>query len=146
MPVALERALKRQAAKEGLHGKSKEAYVYGTMRKTGWKPGEGIHTPENLLPAYFASLTDHIGGPTGVPEEAFAAKPVTWEDTLHQIDGVHPQTPDVGGDLLDTHLRKKASRLMKQADIHSYSPDELHRMIQEEGLASFFRQATHEYE
>jgi hypothetical protein len=38
MPAKLERALKRRAAKMGLRGKRADAYVYGTMRKTGWKP------------------------------------------------------------------------------------------------------------
>ena len=38
MPVAMERALKRQAKKKGLSKKRTGAYVYGTMRKTGWKP------------------------------------------------------------------------------------------------------------
>jgi hypothetical protein len=38
MPKAMERALKRQAKKKGLKGKRANAYVYGTMRKTGWKP------------------------------------------------------------------------------------------------------------
>jgi hypothetical protein len=34
----MERRLKRQARKEGLKGKRKSAYVYGTMRKAGWVP------------------------------------------------------------------------------------------------------------
>jgi len=38
MPIEMERALKRQAVKKGLTGKRKNAYVYGTLRKTGWKP------------------------------------------------------------------------------------------------------------
>ncbi len=38
MPKALERKLKKQAKKKGLTGKRADAYVYGTMRKTGWKP------------------------------------------------------------------------------------------------------------
>lgn len=38
MPKALERRLKRQAAKKGLKGKRADAYVYGTMRRTGWTP------------------------------------------------------------------------------------------------------------
>lgn len=47
MPVALERKLKRQARKMSrsgsLQGKGStkermDAYVYGTLRKTGWKP------------------------------------------------------------------------------------------------------------
>jgi hypothetical protein len=38
MPKAMERKLKRQARKKGLKGKRANASVYGTMRKTGWKP------------------------------------------------------------------------------------------------------------
>jgi len=38
MPVKLERKLKRQAAKKGFGKKRAAAYVYGTLRKTGWKP------------------------------------------------------------------------------------------------------------
>lgn len=34
----MEVALKKQAKKMGLLGEKKNAYVYGTMRKTGWKP------------------------------------------------------------------------------------------------------------
>jgi hypothetical protein len=38
MPKALEGKLARQATKKHLTGKRKNAYIYGTMRKTGWKP------------------------------------------------------------------------------------------------------------
>lgn len=38
MPKKLEIALKKEAASKGLKGERKDAYVYGTMRKTGWKP------------------------------------------------------------------------------------------------------------
>lgn len=38
MPKALERKLKRQAARKGLKGKRANAYVYGSLRKTGWRP------------------------------------------------------------------------------------------------------------
>jgi len=49
MPKALERELKRSAHKLGRAGKlrkkggmslkeAENAYVYGTLRKTGWKP------------------------------------------------------------------------------------------------------------
>lgn len=38
MPVKLERELKQQAKHKGLKGEHKDAYVYGTLRKTGWKP------------------------------------------------------------------------------------------------------------
>jgi hypothetical protein len=38
MPKKLERELKSQAKKKGLKGDRAAAYVYGTMRKTGWKP------------------------------------------------------------------------------------------------------------
>jgi hypothetical protein len=40
MPKAMEKQLKRQAAKKGLKGKRAAAYVYGTMRKAGWKPSQ----------------------------------------------------------------------------------------------------------
>ena len=38
MPVKLERALKAQVAKKAWSNERKNAYVYGTLRKTGWKP------------------------------------------------------------------------------------------------------------
>jgi hypothetical protein len=38
MPVELERALKAKARKKGLKGKRFDAFVFGTMRKMGWKP------------------------------------------------------------------------------------------------------------
>ena len=38
MPKKLEEKLKREARKKGLKGKRAAAYVYGTMRKTGWIP------------------------------------------------------------------------------------------------------------
>lgn len=38
MPKALEDKLKKEAASKGLKGEKKDAYVYGTLRKTGWKP------------------------------------------------------------------------------------------------------------
>ena len=38
MPKKLEQRLKREAAKKGLKGDRKDAYVYGGMRATGWKP------------------------------------------------------------------------------------------------------------
>jgi len=38
MPKQMEEALKKEAAKRGLTGERKEAYIYGTLRKTGWVP------------------------------------------------------------------------------------------------------------
>lgn len=38
MPKKMEEALKREAAKKGLKGEAADKYVYGAMRKTGWKP------------------------------------------------------------------------------------------------------------
>ena len=38
MPKKLHTKLRRQARKKGLTGKRADAYVYGTMRKTGWRP------------------------------------------------------------------------------------------------------------
>ena len=46
MPKALEHKLENEAAAEHLKGKAKSAYVYGTMRKTGWKPTPKKPTPE----------------------------------------------------------------------------------------------------
>lgn len=38
MPKKLESQLKQEARKKGMKGKRADAYVYGTLRKTGWKP------------------------------------------------------------------------------------------------------------
>jgi hypothetical protein len=38
MPKEMEHKLMMEASKKGLTGKRKNAYVYGTMRKTGWVP------------------------------------------------------------------------------------------------------------
>jgi len=38
MPKKMEMELRKTAKKMGLLGDKKDAYVYGTMRKTGWKP------------------------------------------------------------------------------------------------------------
>jgi hypothetical protein len=38
MPKKLEKKLKEEAAKKGLKGERADRYVYGTLRKTGWKP------------------------------------------------------------------------------------------------------------
>ena len=38
MPKKLEQKLSKEATQKGLTGKRKAAYVFGTLRKTGWKP------------------------------------------------------------------------------------------------------------
>ena len=38
MPKKLEAKLKREAASKGLKGERKDAYVYGSLRRMGWKP------------------------------------------------------------------------------------------------------------
>jgi hypothetical protein len=38
MPKKMEKELKSEARKKGLKGDRADAYVYGTMRKTGWVP------------------------------------------------------------------------------------------------------------
>ena len=43
MPEAMERALKAEAKRKGLSKQRAGAYVYGTMRKTGWKPSREKH-------------------------------------------------------------------------------------------------------
>lgn len=45
MPEKLERDLKKEAIKRRLSGKSANAYVYGTMRKTGWRPSREKENP-----------------------------------------------------------------------------------------------------
>ena len=47
MPEAMERALKAKAREKGLKGDRADAYVYGTMRKTGWKPKREKDTDKN---------------------------------------------------------------------------------------------------
>lgn len=38
MPKALEGKLRLAAARKGLRGKRANAYVYGTLRRMGWRP------------------------------------------------------------------------------------------------------------
>ena len=38
MPKSVEKALEREAKKKKLGKKAADAYIYGTMRKMGWKP------------------------------------------------------------------------------------------------------------
>ena len=38
MPKELETKLKRSERKKGFIGKHLDKYIYGTMRKLGWKP------------------------------------------------------------------------------------------------------------
>lgn len=45
MPKALENKLERQASGKGLTGRDRDAYVYGTLRKTGWKPSGERQAP-----------------------------------------------------------------------------------------------------
>ena len=41
MPTAIEAKLREEAEKKYPGNKTKQdAYIYGTMRKLGWKPGE----------------------------------------------------------------------------------------------------------
>lgn len=40
MPKALEQKLKRKARAKGYSKERADAYVYGTLRKTGWAPGK----------------------------------------------------------------------------------------------------------
>lgn len=42
MPKAMERRLKAIAKKKGFSAKRAGAFVYGTMRKTGWKPSREV--------------------------------------------------------------------------------------------------------
>jgi hypothetical protein len=46
MPKKLEKKLKTEATKKGLKGEKADAYVYGTLRKTGWKPKKETKSPK----------------------------------------------------------------------------------------------------
>jgi hypothetical protein len=46
MPKKLEADLKKEAAKKGLTGARADAYVYGTLRKTGWTPSKPSYGPK----------------------------------------------------------------------------------------------------
>jgi len=41
MPKELEEKLKREGKKKGYRGERLDRYVYGTLRKAGWKPKRG---------------------------------------------------------------------------------------------------------
>lgn len=41
MPKKSESKLMRKARDMGLRGESRNAYVYGSLRSTGWKPAKG---------------------------------------------------------------------------------------------------------
>ena len=43
MPEEMEKDLKAKAKKKGLTGEHADAYIYGNMRKTGWKPKREKH-------------------------------------------------------------------------------------------------------
>ena len=43
MPKKMEKDLKKKARKKKLKGKAFNRYVYGTLRKTGWKPKREKH-------------------------------------------------------------------------------------------------------
>lgn len=60
MPAALERALKRRASKLGLGEKRKAAYVYGTLRKTGWKPSHQKMEEPNPRLVRLAAIGDRL--------------------------------------------------------------------------------------
>jgi hypothetical protein len=40
MPAEMEAKLRQEAAKRRLTGERRDAYIYGTMRKTGWRPSD----------------------------------------------------------------------------------------------------------
>ena len=58
MPKKMEASLKRTASKRGYGKERTGAYVYGALRKTGWKPnhnadgtwsGQIDHTPRTVI-------------------------------------------------------------------------------------------------
>lgn len=51
MPATLERKLRRSADAAGLTGERRDAYVYGTLRDTGWKPAREMAEGGSIGPA-----------------------------------------------------------------------------------------------
>ena len=49
MPTAMEKKLRLEALKRRLNGKQKDAFIYDTMRKTGWRPGQSDNSNNNQL-------------------------------------------------------------------------------------------------
>ena len=43
MPKLLELKLRQQARRKGLTGRRRDAYVYGALRRSGWKPRRKRH-------------------------------------------------------------------------------------------------------
>ena len=58
MPKELHDKLVKQGKKKGLSGKDLDAYVYGTMRKTGWKPNESFEGILEKIENIFESSND----------------------------------------------------------------------------------------
>jgi hypothetical protein len=51
MPKALEQKLKKEVAGKNWSKERKNAYIYGTLRKTGWKPSsQDGHSPMQTIP------------------------------------------------------------------------------------------------
>lgn len=69
MPKEMEKKLRAEGMRKGLKGKDLDAYVYGTMRKLGWKPN---NTKEK-------AMSDSTKTQTAVtePKATVQSKPVT---------------------------------------------------------------------
>jgi hypothetical protein len=61
MPEAMERALKKQAKKKfrSTNSKRARAYIYGTMRKTGWKPSREMNAATQGSPPFSSQELQH---------------------------------------------------------------------------------------
>lgn len=51
MPKALERKLAREAEAKGFSKERANAYIYGTLRKTGWRPSREKQSMKGLRDA-----------------------------------------------------------------------------------------------
>ena len=57
MPTAMEHELRAEAAKKFPHDKERQdAYVYGAMRKHGWKPGPHHSPPKHWRHWYWGKV------------------------------------------------------------------------------------------
>lgn len=55
MPKQLEKKLKATAKKKGYRGARADRYVYGTMRKTGWRPSREMDAATHGSPPFSPS-------------------------------------------------------------------------------------------
>lgn len=85
MPAKMERKLKAIAGKKDWSKERKDAFVYGTMRKTGWKPSR-----EKKLSALLDQLIQFQEPKTPMGPFQGSMKPESKIDTVQFPRGLSP--------------------------------------------------------